>query len=256
MNLRFPVIALLSVLCLCVWSSAQQTPPAPPPPPALTPVPDPEQEKKIEKKEQSQRMIVIPQFAVTNRKAPPPLTPGGKFLLFCKSTFDPVELGVIGFQAGISQAGDEFPEYGQGAAGYGKRYGATFADQVTSGFFSDVFYTSLLKEDPRYFRLGEGSYTHRAGYALAQAFVIHKDEGGRTFNWSNALGAITSGSISNAYYPQSDRGFGLTMSRAGISLLYGSAGGLASEFWPDIDRRLIHRHPKTASPPTDGQTQN
>jgi hypothetical protein len=239
MKLCFPVMILLSVLCVCVWSSAQQSTQAPAPAP-----PDPEQEKEIQKKEQSQRMIVIPQFAVTNRKAPPPLTPGGKFHLFFKSAFDPVTFAVTGAQAGISQANDEFPEYGQGAAGYGKRYGATFADQVSSGFFSDFVYTSLLKLDPRYFRMGEGPFKRRVGYALAQAFVIRKDAGGRTFNWSNALGAITSGGLSNAYYPPADRGFGLTMSRAGISLLYGSAGGLGSEFWPDIDRRLFHRHPK------------
>jgi hypothetical protein len=248
MNLRFPTIILLFVLCLCVWSSAQQTPPPAAPP-------DPEQEKEIEKKEQSQRMIVIPQFAVTNRKAPPPLTPEGKFHLFVKGAFDPVTFAVTGVQAGISQASDEFPEYGQGAAGYGKRYGATFADQVSSGFFSDFVYTSLFKVDPRYFRMGEGPFKRRVGYALAQAFVIHKDAGGRTFNWSNALGAVTSGGLSNAYYPPADRGFGLTMSRAGISLLYGSAGGLGSEFWPDIDRRLIHRHPKDTSLPLSQQPQ-
>lgn len=244
---RFPGIVLVSLFFLCAWSLGQQTPPAPPA--------DTRQEKEIEKKEQSQRMIVIPQFSVTNRKTPPPLTAGGKFHLFFKSAFDPVEFGVAGLQAGVSQASDEFPEYGQGAAGYGKRYGATFADSVSSGFFSDFVYTSIFKEDPRYFRMGEGPFKRRVGYALAQAFVIHKDAGGRTFNWSNALGAVTSGSLSNTYYPSSDRGFGLTMNRAAISLMYGSLGGVSSEFWPDIDQRLFHRHRKDTSLPADQQPQ-
>jgi hypothetical protein len=69
------------------------------------------------------------------------------------------------------------------------------------------------------------------------------------------LGALTAGSISNAYYPPSDRGFGLTMSRAGISLLYGSLGGLASEFWPDVNRKLFHKQPKTQTGQTSSESQ-
>jgi len=150
----------------------------------------------------------------------------------------------------ISQAQDSFPEYGQGAAGYGKRYGAALTDEVSSGFFTNYVYPALLHEDPRYYRLGKGSFKHRLGYALSQEFVSHKDAGGRTFAWSNALGAVTAGSISNAYYPEADRGFELTMSRAGISLLYGSLGGLEDEFWPDIYQRIRH-HRKRSSVPGD-----
>lgn len=202
-------------------------------------------ERQIEKKEQSQRMLgVVPQFAVTDRRNAPPLAPKEKFHLFVKSAFDPVEFGLVGFQAGLSQAEDEFPEYGQGAAGYGKRYGAAFADQVSSGFFSNYFYPVLFKEDPRYFRLGKGSTMHRVGYALMQEVVCHTDAGGRSFGWSNTLGALSAGGLSNLYYPENERGFALTMSRAGIAMLYGSLGGLADEFYPDLDRKFIHRHAK------------
>jgi hypothetical protein len=204
-----------------------------------------ENDKKEIKKEESQRMIgVVPQFGVTNRRNAPPLSSHDKFHLFVKSAFDPAEFALVGAQAGISQAQDEFPEYGQGAQGYGKRYGSAFADQVSSGFFSNYFYPVLLKEDPRYFRLGEGSTLHRIGYSLTQEFVCRTDSGKRSFGWSDTLGSLTAGGISNIYYPQSDRGFGLTMSRAGIAMLYGSLGGLADEFYPDIDRKFIHRHAK------------
>jgi hypothetical protein len=231
------------LLLLCLASApifAQQSPEAPSPPKGS------EQEKKIEKKEQSQRMLgVLPEFGVTNRKDAPPLPPKGKFRLFYKSAFDPMEFALIGLEAGISQAENSFPAYGQGASGYAKRYGAAFTDQVTSNFFTNFVCPTILKEDPRYFRLGEGTFRHRIGYALSQEFITHKDKGGRTFNWPNALGALSAGSISNAYYPPADRGFGLTMSRASISVLYGSLGGLASEFWPDIYQKIHHR----AKPP-------
>ena len=222
----------------CAFSAqfafAQQTSPSPPQ--------SPEQTKQAQQKEDSQRMLgVLPQFGVTNEKHPQPLMPRQKFRLFYRTAFDPVEFAVVGFEAGISQANDSFSGYGQGASGYGKRYGAAFADQVSSNFFTNFAYPVLLKQDPRYFRRGEGPVKRRIGHALAQEFIGHKDGGDATFNWPTALGALTAGSISNTYYPAEDRGFGLTMTRSGVALLYGSLGGLGSEFWPDISRKL-HRH--------------
>jgi hypothetical protein len=208
-----------------------------------------EQEKEIERKEQSQRILgVVPQFGVTSRQDAPPLTSGEKFHLFAKSAFDPAIIVIEGLQAGLSQAENEFQGYGQGAQGYGKRYGAAFADEVSSGFFSNYFYPVLLKEDPRYFRLGTGSFKRRLGHALVQEFVCHKDSGGRTFSFENVLGAFSSGGLSNVYYPSSDRGFGLTMSRSTIALGYGSVGGLVDEFWPDISQRLFHKRNKSNPP--------
>lgn len=205
-----------------------------------------ETEKDIQKKEQSQRILgVAPQFGMTSRMNAPALTTGEKFHLFVKSSFDPFEWAAAGFQAGLSQAENEFPGYGQGAAGYGKRYGASLADQVSSNFFANFAYPVLLKEDPRYFRLGQGTIKHRIIYSLEQEFVCHKDRGGQSFNWSNVLGAFTSGTLSNTYYPNTDRGVGLTLSRSSISLAYGSVGGLIDEFWVDISHKLFHRHSDT-----------
>ena len=192
---------------------------------------------------------VVPLFWVTSRQNAPPLTPGQKSHLTIKQITDPFTFVASGFQAGLSQATDEFPGYGQGAAGYGKRYGATFADQASSQFFSNFFYPVLLKEDPRYFRSGQGTIKRRIGYSLTQEFVCHTDAGGRAFNWSNALGAFTTGSLSNIYYPSTDRGFGLTMSRSAIALAYGSAGGIVQEFWPDIQRKAFHKQPKIEQAP-------
>jgi hypothetical protein len=254
-------------------SDSQQTPPtqnqpAPSPKPgapASQPPPGTnksEAEKDIEQKEQSQRAFgVLPQFGMTSRQDAPPLTNREKFHLFAKSAFDPVTIGIVGVQAALSQGENEFPAYGQGAQGYGKRFGASLADEVSSGFWSNYFYPVLLKEDPRYFRLGEGSLTHRIGYGIKQEFVCHTDSGGRAFNFSNVLGAFTSGAVSNIYYPgrsivrtipatattpampvyEDDRGAVLTISRASIALGYGVVGGLFDEFWPDIQHKIFHK---------------
>lgn len=183
---------------------------------------------------------VVPQFGVTNQQDAPPLSTKQKLSLFEKGAFDPFNFASAGFQAGLSQATNEFAGYGQGAAGYGKRYGATFADQVSSNFFANFVYSSLFKEDPRYFRVGQGPVKRRLAQAVEQEFVARKDSGGKTFAFENILGAFTSGTLSNAYYPGTDRGVGLTISRSTIAILYGTAGNALSEFWPDIQARIFH----------------
>jgi len=253
-------------------SQAQQASPPTQQPGEPTPSPRPEatdpktkskEEQEIERKEQSQRVLgVVPFFGVTSRQNASPLTTPEKFHLFFKSAFDPAAVSIVGVQAAISQAENEFPAYGQGAMGYGKRFGASLADEVSSGFWSNFFYPVLLKEDPRYFRLGEGSIKYRIYYAVKQEFVCHTDRGGRRFNFSNVLGAGTSGALSNLYYPgrtlirtipatpttpaipvyEDDRGVILTLSRSAIALGYGTIGGLFDEFWPDIHHLLFHRH--------------
>jgi hypothetical protein len=246
---RLPIPIVFLVCLLAFQAPAQQPAPDSTVKPLDTQKPPASststREAEIQKKEQSQRILgVAPMFGVTSRQNPPPLTTGQKFHLFARSSFDPFEYASAGFQAGLGQAQNEFPGYGQGAAGYGKRYGAALADQVSSNFFANFAYPVLLKEDPRYFRLGEGPVRHRILYSFAQEFVCRTDkgQGHQSFNWSNVLGAFSSGGLANVYYSRTDRGFSLTMSRSAISLAYGAVGGLADEFWPDIQRKLFHKH--------------
>ncbi len=262
-TLAFCVIAILFSLP----APAQQPPSPKPATPETERTGAGENEKDIETKEQSQRAVIVPMFGVTNLKNPPPLKPGEKFHLFARSAFDPVTLGLVGLQAAWSQAENQFPAYGQGAQGYGKRYGAALADEVSSSFFSNFFYPTLLKEDPRYFRLGEGTFKRRFFYGMKQEFVCRTDKRTRSFNISNVLGAFTAGAIANLYYPgntlirnipatatspaipvyHNDRGFGLTMSRATIAVGYGMIGGLFDEFWPDLVNKF--HTPKKADVP-------
>src|SRR5207248_2336662 len=122
--LNYRSLVLLVVFGLCGTVAAQQTDTPAGPQPSQNTKERSEQEKAIEKKEQSQRMLgVLPNFGVTSRQNARPLTPAEKFHLFRKSAFDPVEFAVVGLQAGIEQAEDQFPDYRQGVAGYGKRYG-------------------------------------------------------------------------------------------------------------------------------------
>jgi hypothetical protein len=128
--------------------------------------------------------------------------------------------------------------YGGGWAGYGKCFGSVELDGNVSGFIGDFALTVLLHQDPRYFRLGEGSLRRRLAYAVSRVFVTFSDSG-RTVFYSSALsGTAAAAAISNLYYPKQDRIFGHTLSPVGIDLGNTALYNAAAEFWPDINRKL------------------
>jgi Carboxypeptidase regulatory-like domain len=161
---------------------------------------------QIEDQEKQRLFGVIPNFYVSYVHNAVPLTPGQKFQLAWKSTIDPVSFGVTGVIAGVQQATDQFKGYGQGAQGYAKRYGASYADLVTGTFIGGAILPSLLKQDPRYFYKGTGSVRSRVLYAMANAVMCKGDNGHWQPAYSGIMGSLAAGGISNLYYPEGDRG--------------------------------------------------
>jgi len=156
-----------------------------------------------------------------------------------KDKTDPFTLGWVAFEAGLAQANNDFSGYGQGAAGYGKRFGAGLADETASGFFGTFLFPSVLHQDPRYYRLGAGPFKQRLGHALIRPVLTHKDSGGRAFNWSGMLGSIATSSLSNAYYPKENRGVAATFSRVAMSIPLSMIDELVNEFGPDLEKKIF-----------------
>jgi hypothetical protein len=195
------------------------------------------------KLEEHQRMAgVIPNFNTVNNGKAAPITPGQKFHLFFKGAFDPYQFVLSGIDAGIGQAENENPGYGQGFAGYARRYGANFGDNFSGNFFGNAVLPSLLHQDPRYFRLGHGPILHRALYSISTTFRTRGDDGKWQPAYSNLTGNFIGAAISNLYYPDGDRGIQPTMRRA-LSVTYqGTIGGLLQEFYPDaVEKYKGHR---------------
>ena len=215
---------------------------------SANPQPPPSSAEVLKQEEKQRALGVVPMFGMTNVRNAPPLTTKQKFQLMARTLYDPFTFVAAGLTAGVGQATNSFASYGQGASGYGKRYGAALADGADSNLWSNFIYPTLFKQDPRYFRVGEGPIKPRIYSAIKQEFVARKDSGGYTFHYSNVLGAFTAGTISNTYYPPSDRGVGLTVSRASLALGYGCIGDFFLEFWPDIEQKLFHKHENQAHP--------
>ncbi len=165
-----------------------------------------------------------------------------KFSMAAKGSFDPYEFTIVGIVAGIRQAEDSDPAFGQGMKGYAKRYGAAFADQVDGNVMVGGVYPSILRIDPRYFRLGRGSFGHRFGYAISRIFVARKDSGGSVFNIPEFAGNATAIAISNVYYPADDRNFSGNINNWGTQMGLDAFGNELKEFWPDVHGYLQKRH--------------
>src|SRR5271154_6424063 len=193
------------------------------------------------KVEEKQRLLgVVPNFYVSYDPKAVPLTTKLKFQLAWKTTVDPVSFGIIGIFAGIEQADNAFSGYGQGAQGYAKRYGAAYADFVSGTFIGSAILPSILKQDPRYFYKGTGSTHSRVLYAIANAVICKGDNGRWQPNYSNILGSLAAGGISNAYYPNADRGASLTFENALIGIGATAAANILQEF---IVRKLTPHLP-------------
>lgn len=185
---------------------------------------------------------VMPNYlTVDSQSQVKPISWKEKFAISAKGSFDPYEFTVVGIVAGVRQAENSSPGFGQGLQGYAKRYGAAFADQVDGNIMVGGVYPTILKIDPRYFQLGKGSVTYRFGYAISRIFVARTDSGRSMFNIPEFAGNATAIAISNVYYPASDRSFSSSLSDWGTQMGLDAFGNELKEFWPDIHHYVERR---------------
>jgi Carboxypeptidase regulatory-like domain len=180
--------------------------------------------------EEQQRIFgFIPNFYVAYDPNAAPLTTKLKFKLAAKVSFDPVTFFGVGLFAASEQAGDH-PNYREGVIGYAERYGAAYTNGFTDIMIGGAILPSLLHQDPRYFYQGKGTSKSRAFHAVTSPFVCKGDNGQWQPNYSTVGGDLASAAISNAYYPPSNRGWGLFLGNFFIGTGQRAAANLAQEF--------------------------
>ena len=200
----------------------------------------PEELADVQIKEQEKQRVlgVIPNFYVSYDANPAPIGTKHKFGLAWKSASDPFTLVGVGVLAGLGQAGDRWGAYGQGAEGYAKRYGASYADVFAATFIGGAIMPSILKQDPRYFYKGRGSKRSRLLYAAASSVICKGDNGNWQPNYSNVIGSFAGAGLQALYLPANDRrGSGFVVSSALIRLGETSLAGVLQEFvFPKLTR--------------------
>jgi len=201
------------------------------------------------KQEEQQRIVgVIPNFYTSYVPNAAPLNARQKFELAWKSAIDPTSFVIAGVVAGGQQANNTFADYGQGAAGYARRFGAAYGDFVISTYIANAILPSILKQDPRYFYKGTGTTKSRVLYAISMTVVAKGDNGHWQPNYSGILGSMAGAGVSNLYYPEADRhGFGATVNNTLLGIGTTAAVNILQEF---VFRKLTPKAPKTDHPTT------
>lgn len=214
---------------------ANSAPPQPAPtamaPLAAAPGPEPEPLEKTEP-----QLPNSPSYRV--------LSSHDKFAAFVHRTYSPYTFASVLVNATYSQIVGDWPTYGGGMQGYGKRFGATLANTEAAGLFRVWLLPTLFDEDPRYYPSGKRGLVPRAWYAGTRVLVGRTDDGRNTFNWSEILGTVITASLTNAYYPRRDRGFTDTVSRSFGGVSSDAASNVLREFWPDIKRVFVKHEPE------------
>ena len=184
--------------------------------------------------------FTLPNFlTLENASHVPPLSTGEKFKVVARSSFDYVQYPWYAFLAGISQAQNSEPGYGQGAEGYAKRFGAATADGTIENFMTSAVVPSLLHQDPRFFQSGHGGFRRRTWYAFTRILVTRGDNGNAQFNFSEVFGSAFSAAVSTySYHPHEDKTVANTAKVWGTQVGYDALTYVVKEFWPDIRRKL------------------
>ena len=249
-----PFVQCWLSVCLIGLGWGQEAPPAPAAPapqekadapsqtqpPTAQPSLDPAQVFKEDKR----IFGVLPNNRTTENWIPfQALTPGQKMMIAVKDSFDYPVYPTSGAFAVLYQLENSNPSFGQGMAGYAKRFATSYGDQMIGNMMTEGIWPAFLHQDPRYFRRGEGTKKSRALYAIEQIVVCKDDNGKRVFNLSEWGGNAFATAISVAYYPDS-RDWSDNLQKWLIAVATDTFSNVLKEFWPDVKNRFKHHHDK------------
>src|SRR6266404_6740375 len=155
-----------------------------------------------------------------------PLTQSQRAEAYTKGLFSPFLFLNAATSAGITQWQDVPHSWGQGAEGFGRRFGNYFAKQTvtrTLRWGSEA----ALHEDNRYFQSGKHNVWARIKYALVSSVLARHDDGNQYFSFSRLGTNAGAAFLSRTWQPSTDNSagdgavsFGISMgTNAGMNIL-------------------------------------
>jgi hypothetical protein len=186
---------------------------------------------------------VLPNYRTADGTIPfEPISAKRKMTIAAKDSFDYPVFFMAGFFSGIGQLSNQSPSFGQGLKGYAKRYGTGYGDQMIGNMLAEGTLPALLREDPRYFRIGPGggSGGYRLRYALTRIFITKTDRNTLRFNFSEIGGNALGTAISNTYLPDQRNALDNTQ-KFFTAIGTDAFSNVIKEFWPDLKKKLQAR---------------
>ena len=194
--------------------------------------------------QQPKRILgVMPNFrAVSAGTHPPPPTPKQSFVLATQNSFDYSSFIFVGFTSAVAEWTNAHEDLGQGMPGFGRYYWRGFLDKTDGNYWVLFILPTMFHQDERYYALGKGGFWKRFGYAASRVIITPNYQGHDTFNISELMGRGISQAISVSYYPPSAHTVGAIASKFGYAVFRDALTQVFREFWPDIDKHVLHRH--------------
>jgi hypothetical protein len=192
---------------------------------------------------QTKRILgIVPNFrSVSANQKLPPQGVREKFVSTFEDSFDYSSITFSAVLAGVGQAENSYPQFRQGAAGYGRYFWHTYADQTNENLWVEAIMPSLLRQDTRYYTLGSGGVLKRSAYSFTRVLITRGDDQNRQPNYSEVVGAGIGSSISSLYYPSVDRTWTKIGQRWLTNVIIDGGVLTFKEFWPDINNHVFHQ---------------
>ena len=168
-----------------------------------------------------------------------PLSVGQKFTLFVENSISGHLVAGSAASAGWGQAVNSPAGFGQGASGYGKRFGAAMARGASNDFFGTFVFASILRQDPRFFVRNSPTFFQAVKYSVNRIVITRADSGADVVNTSGLLGPLAGETLANTYLPPGERSVGSTFSRYASDLGWRVVGNVFREYWPTVSKRLV-----------------
>ncbi|MGB9028786.1 MAG: hypothetical protein WCC27_01600 [Acidobacteriaceae bacterium] len=213
--------------------------------PATTPQAAPKidaQDGSLEGKQTKRILGIVPNFrSVSVDVKLPPESPKDKFKEATQDAFDYSDFIFCAALAGVGQAENSYPEFHQGAVGYGRYYWHALVDQADEDYETEFIVPVLLHQDPRFYTLGRGGFAKRFVYAFGRVFITRTDHGNETINAAEIVGAGAAAGVSDLYYPAPERTWTKTGQRWVLNMGLDGATYTFQEFWPTLNNKFFHQ---------------
>jgi len=196
-------------------------------------------------KQQPKRILgIMPNYrAVSAGAIPPPPTPKEAFKIATQNSFDYSSFIFVGITSAMAEGTDAHPQLGKGVAGFGRYYWRGFVDKTDGNYLVIFALPTILRQDERYYAMGEGGIWKRGIYAATRILITPDYHGHNSFNASEVFGRGFAQAISTTYYPSHDRTAGAIAVKYGWAMGRDALTNVFREFWPDIATHVLHRHP-------------
>lgn len=186
----------------------------------------------------------MPNFrAVSAGALPPPPTAKESFKIATENSFDYSSFIFVGITSLLAEGTDAHPDLGKGIGGFGGYYWRGFLDKTGGNYLVIFALPTILHEDERYYAKGTGPIWKRAVYSASRILITPDYHGHDTVNASELLGRAMAQGISIGYYPPGDRTASALASKYAFALGRDALTNVFREFWPDIAKHVLHRHP-------------